>query len=217
MRIAPVEPPYDATSAELLEGMAPIALFRTFARNPGMLGAMRGWGGYTLGRGLSLSLRQREIVIDRTTARCDCEYEWGVHVAYFKEKADLDHEQIVSLTHGTADDPCWSEAESTIIRAVDRLHEHSDLDDELWAELTKHHTAEQLLDLMILTGWYHAISYAANGARVPLEPGAPRFADYGGGVRSTVQVGVVRDQEKDELSPPTEPVSGSSTAGCEPR
>ncbi len=26
-------------------------------------------------------------------------------------------------------------------------------------------------------GWYHAISYAANAARVELEPGAPRFAD----------------------------------------
>jgi hypothetical protein len=28
-----------------------------------------------------LSLRQREIVIDRTTARLGCAYEWGVHVA----------------------------------------------------------------------------------------------------------------------------------------
>jgi hypothetical protein len=30
----------------------------------------------------------------------------------------------------------------------------------------------------MLAGWYHAISYAANAARVDLEPGAPRFADY---------------------------------------
>jgi hypothetical protein len=31
----------------------------------------------------------------------------------------------------------------------------------------------------MLAGWYHAISYAANAARVPLEDGAPRFADAG--------------------------------------
>jgi len=31
---------------------------------------------------------------------------------------------------------------------------------------------------MMLCGWYHAISFAANGARVDPEPGAPRFADY---------------------------------------
>ena len=33
-----------------------------------------------------------------------------------------------------------------------------------------------MLDLLLLCGWYHAISFAANGARVPREPGAPTFA-----------------------------------------
>jgi hypothetical protein len=31
---------------------------------------------------------------------------------------------------------------------------------------------------LLLAGWYHAISYAARAARVPLEDGAPRFAQY---------------------------------------
>lgn len=178
-RIAPVEPPYDTTTASLLDGLAPIGLFRTFARNPRMMGAMRGWGGYTLGRDLSLSLREREIVIDRTCARCRCEYEWGVHVAYFAERAGLDRDQIASLTEGSADDPCWADpGEAALIRAVDRLHEFNDLDDELWAELAGRRTEQELLDLMILTGWYHAISYAANAARVALEPDSPRFDDY---------------------------------------
>jgi hypothetical protein len=35
----------------------------------------------------------------------------------------------------------------------------------------------QVLDLLMLTGWYHAISFAARAARIPLEPGAPRFTD----------------------------------------
>ena len=38
-------------------------------------------------------------------------------------------------------------------------------------------TDEQLLDLTMLCGWYHAISFAANAAQVGSEPGAPRFAD----------------------------------------
>jgi hypothetical protein len=29
----------------------------------------------------------------------------------------------------------------------------------------------------MLCGWYHAISFTANGARVALEDGAPRFSD----------------------------------------
>jgi hypothetical protein len=29
----------------------------------------------------------------------------------------------------------------------------------------------------MLTGWYHAISFTANGVELDLEVGAPRFAD----------------------------------------
>jgi len=49
--------------------------------------------------------------------------------------------------------------------------------DELWRRLAAEFSEVQLLDLLLLCGWYHAISFAANAARVPLEDGAPRFED----------------------------------------
>ncbi len=52
----------------------PIALFRTFARNPTMWSAMREWGRYELGRDLSVDRRTRELVILRACARCRCPY-----------------------------------------------------------------------------------------------------------------------------------------------
>jgi alkylhydroperoxidase family enzyme len=182
-RIEPLSPPYDQVAGPLLESMMPagtdpIVLFRTFARNPTMTAAMRGWGSYELGRDLSLSMRQRELIIDRTCALCRCEYEWGVHVAFFAERVGLDAAQVRSIVHGDAGDECWTDpAEVALLRAVDELHETSDVGDDCWAELERHITPEQALDLLLLAGWYHAISYAANGARVALEPGAPRFAD----------------------------------------
>ena len=45
----------------------------------------------------------------------------------------------------------------------------------LWSRLSAEFSDEQLLDLLLLCGWYHAISFAANAARVPREDGAPRF------------------------------------------
>jgi hypothetical protein len=36
-----------------------------------------------------------------------------------------------------------------------------------------------LLDLLMLSGWYHAVSFAAIGVEVDLEDGAPRFTDVG--------------------------------------
>jgi alkylhydroperoxidase family enzyme len=181
-RIGALEPPHDPAVAAQLQQMMPpnvppIALFRTMVRNLPMTQAMTSWGSYELSRSLSLSLRDREIVIDRTCVRCGCEYEWGVHVAFFAEKARFDRDQIRSLTHGDADDPCWtSDRDRLLIRAVDTLCDQRDIDDDLWQALHKEFDDRRLLDLTMLCGWYHAISFTARAARVPLEPGSPTFA-----------------------------------------
>ncbi len=178
-RIDPVAEPYGPEVAERLEammppGVPPILLFRTFVRNLPMAEAMGSWGGYELGKRLSLTRRDREIVIDRTCARCDCEYEWGVHVAFFAERVGLTGEQITSLTHGQATDACWDdERDRVLIEAVDALHDTARIDDALCVRLAAAFADDELLDLLALTGWYHAISFAANGAQVDLEDGAP--------------------------------------------
>lgn len=180
-RIDPATPPHSPETALRLEammpaGVPPIGLFRTFVRNLPMATAMGSWGGYELSKRLSLTMRDRELIIVRTCARCRCEYEWGVHVAFFAERVGLTSGQITSLTHGLASDDCWTdERDRLLIEAADALHDGADLGDTLWDHLRQHFTDEQLLDVLMLAGWYHAISYAANGARVELEPGAPRF------------------------------------------
>ena len=182
-RITPLEAPYAPEVGEQLQrmmppGVAPIGLFRTFVRNLPMATAMHGWGTYELGRHLSVSMRAREIVIDRTCARCGCEYEWGVHVRFFAERVGFTADQTASLVHGQATDPCWNvPSERMLIELVDQLHDHADVDDELWDGLRAHYADDQLLDLVVLCGWYHAISFVATAARVSNEPGAPRFDD----------------------------------------
>jgi alkylhydroperoxidase family enzyme len=180
-RIEALHPPYGKEVAAQLEsmmppGVPPIGLFRMFAGNLPMTRAMHGWGRYELGRDLSLSMREREIVIDRTCARCGCEYEWGVHVLMFGDRVGLTAEQRASTVHGGATDPCWTdERERLLLLAVDALHDRNDIDDELWSRLAAAFDERQLMDLLLLCGWYHAISFAARAARLPLEPGAPRF------------------------------------------
>jgi alkylhydroperoxidase family enzyme len=143
-----------------------------------MATAMGSWGAYELSRRLSLTMRDREIIIDRTCARCRCEYEWGVHIAFFADRVGLTSGQVTSITHGTASDRCWSdERDRLLIAAADALHDAAAIADDLWDRLAQQFSDEELLDLLMLAGWYHAISYAANGAKVELEPGAPRFAD----------------------------------------
>jgi alkylhydroperoxidase family enzyme len=179
-RIEPLSEPYSPEVAERLDGLMlpgqpPIRLFRTFVRNLPMAAGLNAWGSYYLSRQLSLSLRDRELVIDRTTARCGCEYEWGVHIAFYAERVGLTGEQIRSITHGSAADPCWTAHDALLIEAVDALHDTATIDDVLWERLAASFTDAQLLDLFLLSGWYHSISYAANAARVEPEDWAPRF------------------------------------------
>jgi alkylhydroperoxidase family enzyme len=183
-RIEPVETPYAAAIDDQLKsmmppGVPPILLFRTFVRNPAMAKAMAGWGRYELSRQLSLSMRDRELIIDRTCAQCRCEYEWSVHVAFFAERVGLSADQVASITHGSSRDSCWeNERDRMLIEAVDALHANASLDDDLYARLSAELTPAELLDLFMLCGWYHAISFAANACQVDLESGAPRFVDY---------------------------------------
>ena len=187
VRIPPLEAPFAPEAAAQLtqmtpSGKPPIGLFRTFARNLPLTAAMTPWGRYELGRDLTLTLREREIAILRTCARCGCEYEWGVHIMVFADRARLTAQQIASLTHGSPGDPCWTtDRERALIRVADSLHDLSDVGDDLWHDARAVLDEVQLLDLLLLCGWYHAVSFAARGARVALEPGAPRFADIAAG------------------------------------
>ncbi len=185
VRISPLDPPYEPEVDGQLRsmmppGVEPIALFRTFTKNLAMARAMEPWGRYQLGKSLSVGVRDREIIIDRTCARCGCEYEWGVHVAFFAERASLNPEQVASLAQGRYNDPCWdSERDRLLISLVDALHDEGDIDDTLWSALAREFNEAQLLDLTMLCGWYHAISFTARASRVALEPGAPTFASIG--------------------------------------
>jgi alkylhydroperoxidase family enzyme len=47
--------------------------------------------------------------------------------------------------------------------------------DELWQALAAHYAADQLIELVVLAGQYHTISYVTNALAIELEPGAARF------------------------------------------
>src|SRR5262245_60955761 len=176
-RIAPANAPYPAEIQARLDalmppGVAPLVLFRVLARDQRLFS--RFMGGGLLDKG-HLTLRQREIVINRVTACCGSEYEWGVHVAFFAKRAGLDEVQLCSLVHGTTDDGCWKPEEALLIGLCDALHAGCDVDDALWSGLRANFDEEQMMELILLAGFYRTVSYLTNTLRLPLEPYAARF------------------------------------------
>ena len=176
VRISPLDPPYPAEiQAEfdkIMRGAPPLRLFRTVARNPRVL--QRFFAGSLLDRG-SISLRLRELMILRTCALCGAEYEWGVHVATFGSKAAWTPEQVHSTARGGPDDACWSAEERSVIRLADQLHATSAVSEPVWQEASSSFGPEQLIELVLLAGLYHAVSFMANAFGVQHEESAPRF------------------------------------------
>src|SRR3990170_5764258 len=175
-RLAPLEPPYAAEIQQhfdrIMRGAAPLLLFRTVARSP------RAWEKFSAGGLLDrgpLSLREREIVIDRTCALTKCEYEWGVHIAAFAAAVRLTDQQVRATVLGQADAPCWSAAEQALIAAVDALHARATLGEAEYAALSAHYDEAKILEIMLLCGFYRTVSYLANGLALPLEENAARF------------------------------------------
>jgi alkylhydroperoxidase family enzyme len=175
-RIAPLEPPYapeiQAQFDRIMRGAPPLTLFRVVASSA------RAWEKFRAGSLLDqgpLSLREREIVIDRTCALTGCEYEWGVHVRIFADAAGLTEEQIRATVLGQADAPCWSAAEQALLAAVDALHVRATLSNDEFKALSAHYDDAKIFEIILLCGFYRTVSYLANGLDLPLEETAARF------------------------------------------
>jgi alkylhydroperoxidase family enzyme len=177
VRITPAVAPFSGEVQRALErimpaGVAPLTLFTTLARDERLFKKI--FAGGLLDRG-HVTLRQREIVIDRTTALCRSEYEWGVHVAFFATRVGLSEAQLRSLVHGDATDPCWDDAERMLIELCDELHRTCSLSERLWSQLRREYSDEAMLELVMLAGYYRTISYLTNALGLPLEPFGARF------------------------------------------
>lgn len=179
-RIVPLEPPYPAdvqTSFDaIMRGAPPLILFRTLAKSPRAWAKFR--GGSLLDRG-PLSLRDRELVIDRTCALAGNEYEWGVHITIFAGAARLTPDEIAATVRGGAAAPVWNPAERALLAAVEALDARAALSEAEFADLRAHYDEDQVMEVLLLCGFYRTVAYICRGLDLPLEANAARFADVG--------------------------------------
>ena len=180
-RIDPLRPPYEPETEAMLKKwmppgsqVEPLALFRTLAVHDELAARMRPLGAGILGHG-RIEPREREIVIHRTCARAGAEYEWGVHAVAFGKAVGLTDEQLEATVAGGANDPAWSEADRLLVRLCDELHETCAVGDELWSQLAERYRDDQLLELLVIAGWYRLIAGVINALAIEREPWVARF------------------------------------------
>ncbi len=178
--ISPLDPPYDASTAEQLSilmsrsSREPLRLFRTMARHLPMLAAWGTLGAHNLGRGV-LPVRDRELIILRTCFLNGCEYEWGVHVRIYGAAAGLTPEQLNATGSSAVDSAPWSEHDRAVLEFAESLRATSRLPEQLRAQLRQEWDDQQFLEACEVAGFYHGVSFIANVAEVSLEEWAARF------------------------------------------
>jgi alkylhydroperoxidase family enzyme len=174
MRIDPASAPY-APNVQALFGRLPkswsppFKLFTVLARDERLL--LRFTNAATSYLEPShVTVRQREVLLLRVTARCKCAYEWGMRVYYFAKDAALGEDHQYATVYGSADDPVWTPMDKLLIRLVDELEDTVAVSDGLWDEMKATFSEEAIIQFLLMAGYYRTVSCLANGLRLPLEP-----------------------------------------------
>jgi alkylhydroperoxidase family enzyme len=156
-----------APSGEEIAGLPPLNIFRTIGRSEPLARGFLALGGHLL-RGDAIPAREREIVILRVGWRAQSEYEFGQHTA-IGQAAGLTAAEVARLAD--ADNGGWTGDDAALVAMVDELCDDDVVSDATWAALADRWSPEQLLELLVLAGYYRLVSGLLNSAGVALEAG----------------------------------------------
>jgi 4-carboxymuconolactone decarboxylase len=152
------------------DGDSPVLnIFRTLARNEPLSRGFLKLGGHLLSGGV-LPAREREIVILRTGWRAGSEYEFGQHTTIGRS-AGLTDEEIARLADCGAG--AWAVADQALVDLVDELCDADEVSEKTWHALSRQWTEAQMLELLVLAGFYRLVSGMLNSVGVALEPATP--------------------------------------------
>ena len=152
-------------------GTGELNIFATLVRHPGLFRQWIGFGGKLLSG--KLPPRERELLILRTAWRCQAVYEWGHHVE-IGQGVGVTAEEVERVKAGPGA-PGWDPFDAALLLAADELHDDSCITDATWATLAGRYDERQLVELTMVVGQYHLVSFALNSLGVQVEPGTPGF------------------------------------------
>jgi len=174
-RIAPLESSagLPASTAALLDrctqrsGLSSTpTIFGTLAHHPALFERLLGAG---LGSmpDARLPVPHRELLILRTARNCAAEYEWVHHVRHATERG-LTADAVMLARDGTV--PAQASVQAALVDAADDLHRDATVSDEVWGRLEHYLDRDQILEVLVVVGYFRIFAHLLNACRVQLEP-----------------------------------------------
>lgn len=145
----------------------PLNFFKAMAHHPKLLEKWTVFAARLLGKGL-LEPRDRELVVLRTLHLCGAEYEW-VHHSEIAAENGIDPAEVQAVAEGP-EAGVWADRERALLRAADELHRDCVVSDETYEVLARHYDHARFLEIVMLAGNYHLVSYFVRSFGVALEP-----------------------------------------------
>lgn len=136
------------------------------AHHPELARAFFTFNGHLLSA-TTLTPRQRELLILRTAALRQSEYEWAQHVVIAGD-VGISDDEVTQIETGP-DAPNWSTADAALLRTADELVTDGVIGDETWATLTTTLTTQQILDVIFTVGAYETLGWMLRSFGVELD------------------------------------------------
>jgi len=147
-------------------GGPPPHVFTTLARHRRVFRPWLRFAGRLMPGG-TLPRAESELIILRVARVTGSDYEWQQHVRIGRA-AGLTEAEIERIPLG-AQAPGWGVRQALLLRAVDELHDHDRIGDELWAELAREYGEQELIEICLLTGHYIMLAMTLNSLGVQVE------------------------------------------------
>jgi 4-carboxymuconolactone decarboxylase len=162
----------DTLAGALTRDGRPLNIFGVLGHHPKLLKRFNLLGGFLLNKGL-IPERERELVILRVGWNARAVYEFGQHTVIGR-RCGLTDDEIAALT-GSVDDHDWSTDDMALIALADDLAADDCVSDGTWSALAGRWSDAELVELLVVAGFYRLVSGFLNSAGVQLDDGVPGF------------------------------------------
>jgi alkylhydroperoxidase family enzyme len=118
-----------------------------------------------------VAARTRELIILRIGWRTGSEYVFCNHVRFSRELGIPDAWAYVIHSDATPT------VRPILLHLADELHEHAEVTGSTWAVLEKAFSSEELVELLLIDGFWRMAAGFVKSAKIPLEADVPSWPE----------------------------------------
>jgi alkylhydroperoxidase family enzyme len=154
----------------------PINLHRALVNNPGAARAFGVLGGYIRHEG-TLDPRLRELAILQVGWTARSPYEWSHHVKIGFDFGVSEDDVRALIAHDAGDATALAPLDKAVLVAARHLTTQAELTDAQFADLRAHLSEPDLVELILVIGFYAGVIRILAGLRIDVEPEYQPYLD----------------------------------------